>query len=382
MLDKRLLRACAFPSIVSIAAIAVGGIVSIAVKADPTEPHAVYAAAMANEAAVTRSIEQPSAEAPAAEPTATSAPKRRIEAKPPQAPTATPTEVAPPAPAPSEAPQEAPVAGVEALVAPEEEANARPSSLFDDNQLIVYYGTPLAPGLGVLGTAPPQEIAQRLKDHTRLYDDLNGDRKAVGVMDLIYGVVQAEPTANGLYLSYLSDDVVNEYIRVAEEQDLQIILDLQIGRSTVAAEVEKVERFLKNPRVHVAIDPEYAVGPNGYPILTPGVISGHDINGAQLYLEELTEKYNLPPKMLVVHQFMDQTIIQGEVTADLPNVDLVLNMDAFGDYPEKVKKYKQYMARPYAQYRSFNIFLKQDRPVGTEQDVLALDPMPDMVMYQ
>jgi hypothetical protein len=255
-------------------------------------------------------------------------------------------------------------------------------SLFERNQLIVYYGTPLAPGLGVLGTMPPDEVAQRLKDHARLYDDLNGDRSAVATLDLIYGVVQSEPTSNGLYLSYLADDRVEEYIRLAEEHDLQVILDLQIGRSTVAAEIEKIERFLLHPRVHVAIDPEYAVGPNGYPIHTPGVISGHDINGAQLYLQELTEKHNLPPKMLVVHQFMDGTIIEGEVTANLPNVDVVLNMDAFGDYPEKVKKYRHYMARPYAERRSFNIFLKQDRPVGTEEDVLALDPMPDMVMYQ
>jgi hypothetical protein len=286
-----------------------------------------------------------------------------------------------PAPAEQAAPQAEPEQ--EAPPAPPApEPTPKPGSLFDHSQLIVYYGTPLAPGLGELGMYPPQEMAERLKSHTRLYDDLNGDRKAIATMDLIYGVVQAEPTKNGLYMSYLSDDRVNEYIRLAEEHDMQLILDLQIGRSTVAAEVEKIERFLLHPRVHVAIDPEYAVGPNGYPIHTPGVISGHDINGAQLYLQELTERHNLPPKMLVVHQFMDGTIIEGEVTANLPDVELVLNMDAFGDYPEKVKKYKHYMTRPYAERRSFNIFLKQDRPVGTEQDVLALDPMPDMVMYQ
>jgi len=364
LFNKRLWRAYAVPCVISISAIAFGGIVGIASKGDPADPPAVHAAAPG----ASRTIDESSVPTTTVPPTVSPTPKPaqgpRLELRQPQQ-----QEPAPQA-EPAEAPTEVPP------------TPAPVPSLFEENQLIVYYGTPLAPGLGVLGTMPPQEVAQRLKDHARLYDDLNGDRRAIPTLDLIYGVVQSEPTANGLYLSYLSDDRVNEYIRLAEEHDLQVILDLQIGRSTVAAEIEKIERFLLNPRVHVAIDPEYAVGPNGYPIHTSGVISGHDINGAQLYLQELTEKHNLPPKMLVVHQFMDGTIIEGEVTANLPNVDVVLNMDAFGDYPEKVKKYRHYMARPYAERRSFNIFLKQDRPVGTEEDVLALDPMPDMVMYQ
>jgi hypothetical protein len=353
-----------------------GGVFGITAKTDPPiEPETVAA-----ESAVFPSFTLGEDLAQIAAEEEASAPRRDLfVAKPPARPAVSPEpEPGKPQPEPPAAEAEEPVPPPP----PEPTPTPKPSSLFDHSQLIVYYGTPLAPGLGELGMYPPQEMAERLKNHTRLYDDLNGDRKAVATMDLIYGVVQAEPTGNGLYVSYLSDERVNEYIRLAEEHDMQLILDLQIGRSTVAAEVEKIERFLLHPRVHVAIDPEYAVGPNGYPIHTPGVISGHDINGAQLYLQELTEKHNLPPKMLVVHQFMDGTIIEGEVYANLPNVDLVLNMDAFGDYPEKVKKYKHYMARPYAERRSFNIFLKQDRPVGSEQDVLALDPMPDMVMYQ
>ncbi|MEX0749202.1 MAG: hypothetical protein WD359_00200 [Dehalococcoidia bacterium] len=364
MFNKRPWRAYAVPCFISITAIAFGGFVGIASRGDPGDPPTVHAAA-----GTTQIYTQDAGAAPGASPTVSPTPKPlapRLELRRPQAP-----PEAPPAP-PTAVPRDVPPTPVPPA----------PTSLFETNQLIVYYGTPLAPGLGVLGTMSPQDLAQRLKEHARLYDDLNGDRKAVPTLDLIYGIVQSEPTGNGLYLSYLPDDRVEEYLRLAEEHGLQVILDLQIGRSTVAAEIAKIERFLLNPRVHVAIDPEYAVGPNGYPIHTSGVISGHDINGAQLYLQELTEKHNLPPKMLIVHQFMDGTIIEGEVTADLPNVDVVLNMDAFGDYPEKVKKYRHYMARPYAERRSFNIFLKQDRPVGTEQDVLALDPMPDMVMYQ
>lgn len=370
MFDKPLLRACGVPCIVSIAAIALGGIVGITTKSDPSAPPAVYASADLTATSFTPVADQPSPEA--AEPAETD--KQRLQLKPPEEPAKqepAATDAAPPEEAPA----------VEEAPATPEPAPA-PHSLFDNAQIVTFYGTPLAAGMGVLGTFPPDEMAQRLKGQAQIYDDLNGDRSVVGAMDLIYGVVQSEPTNNGLYVSYLDDARVEEYIRLAEQYDLQLILDLQIGRSTVADEIQKIERFLLNPRVHVAIDPEYAVGPNGYPIHTPGVISGHDINGAQLYLSELTAAHNLPPKMLVIHQFMDGTIIEGDVTAELPNVDLVLNMDAFGPYADKVDKYRHYASRPYAHHRSFNIFLKQDEPVGTEQDVLALDPMPDMVMYQ
>jgi hypothetical protein len=368
-LNKRLARAYIAPCFISIAALALGGVVGLSARSDAVEPPAVLAESAIDRATVTATDQLHATPTSEVSPTATATAKQRVDPRPPEQPTPVADLSAPAPPANAEA-------------APADPPAPEQTSLFEHNQLIVYYGTPLAPGLGVLGLHPPQEMAQRLKDHTRLYDDLNGDRNAVPVMDLIYGVVQSEPTKNGLYLSYLSDERVNEYIRLAEEHDMQLILDLQIGRSTVTAEVEKIERFLMHPRVHVAVDPEYAVGPNGYPIHTPGRISGHDINAAQLYLHELAAKHNLPPKMLVIHQFMDGTIVEGEVTVELPNVDLVLNMDAFGDYPEKVKKYRHYATRPYAQHRSFNIFLKQDKPVGSEEDVLALDPMPDMVMYQ
>lgn len=258
----------------------------------------------------------------------------------------------------------------------------RPPSLLENNTLVAFYGTPLAPGLGVLGLYAPDEMVARLKQQTAIYDDLNGERGAVATMDLIYSIVQDQPTANGLYLNYLPDHRVQEYIALAEQHDVQLILDLQIGRGNVLDEVRKIERFLLHPRVHVAIDPEYAVGPHGYPILTPGVISGHDINAVQAYLSILTAMNDLPPKMFVIHQFMDKTIIEGEVTQSHENVDVVLNMDAYGPKHEKDKKYRHFASRPYAERRSYNIFLKQDQPIASELEVLQLDPMPEMVMYQ
>lgn len=270
------------------------------------------------------------------------------------------TEAAPPAPTPA----------------------PRPESVLANNQLIVFYGTPLASGLGILGMYSPDEAAQRVVDQAAAYDALNGDRGAKPTLDLIYALAMDEPTPNGLYIRYLNDETVQQYIEVAERYDLQLMLDLQIGRGNIAEEVRKIERFLINPRVHVAIDPEYAVGPEGAPILTPGQMSGHEINEVQRYLAELGARYNLPAKVLVVHQFMEETIVEGEVTEQIDGVELVLNMDAFGALHEKERKYRYFASLPHAKRKSYNIFLKQDERTLTEAEVLELSPQPDAVFYQ
>ncbi|MBF6599191.1 MAG: hypothetical protein IVW36_01625 [Dehalococcoidia bacterium] len=258
----------------------------------------------------------------------------------------------------------------------------RPPSLFDNAQVVAFYGSPISGALGVLGRFPPQEMASWLLGEAGIYDALNGNRGVVPALDLIYSQAQADPTANGLYLRYLDDATVQRYIALAEQRGLQLILDLQIGRGDILGEVQKIGAYLANPRVHLAIDPEYAVGPNGVPIETPGVITGDQINAVQAYLNGIVQANNLPPKLFVIHQFMDQTVVNGEVTQRFPGVDLVLNMDAYGDARGKADKYRLFAGRPYAQHRSYNVFLKLDAPVASEQDVMNLTPQPDMVEYQ
>jgi hypothetical protein len=254
--------------------------------------------------------------------------------------------------------------------------------LLEANQVVVFYGSPLSDGLGILGKFDPEDAADRVRRMAFKYDRKNGDRGAIGALDLIYAMAMDHPTDNGLYLRYLEDHVVERYLRAAEAQGVELILDLQIGRGDILEEVRKIERFLLNPRVHVAIDPEYAVGPWGEPILTPGYITGDQINAVQDYVAELVRAHGLPQKMVVLHQFMDETVVDGQATRAVPEVELVLNMDAFGASQDKHKKYRDYAQLPYAERDSYNIFLKQDDRVPSEEEVLELSPEPDVVFYQ
>lgn len=255
-------------------------------------------------------------------------------------------------------------------------------SLLEDNNLVVYYGSPRYSGLGVLGTTDAVTISAGLELARARFDEANGDRGAVGAMELIYGMALADPGKYGNYVGYLNDRTVRRYIETAEENDQIVILDLQIGRGRILDEVRKIERFLRDPRVHVAIDPEYAVGPQGVPIETPGRITGEEINDVQRYLARIARRYGLPNKLLVVHQYMDETIVDGAAVERVAGVDLVLNMDAYGAHQAKIEKYLRYAARPYAHYRSYNVFLKQDERVPDVEELLDIWPAPDVIMYQ
>lgn len=266
------------------------------------------------------------------------------------------------------------------MPAPEPERAERPSAL--DDQLVVYYGTPVAPGLGVLGRIDRAELPDALGGHAARVDELNGARGAKGAIHLIYGMAQADPGPEGMHVGYLADAVVEEYIALAEEHDFEVILDTQVGRNNLVDEVRRMERFLEHPRVHIAFDPEYAVGPSGVPIATTGVVTGAQVNEIQQIVDGIVREHDLPKKMVVMHQFMDHTLVDGEAIREHENVDFMLNMDAWGDVPSKVNRYEHFMSQSWAFNRGYNVFLNLDDRVSDEQELLNLAPTPDAIFYQ
>jgi hypothetical protein len=258
----------------------------------------------------------------------------------------------------------------------------RPPSLLDDAQMVVYYGTPRTSGLGVLGRWSATEAARQVQARAEAFDRLNGDRDVVPAMELIYGMVTAEAGPRGDHVAYLSDDEVQPYLDAAEELDQQVILDLQIGRNDPSSEIGRIAHLLEDPRVHVAIDPEYAVGPQGVPLQTLGRITGEELNEVQEAVRRIVDEHDLPPKMVIVHQFMDETIVGGEAIRRVDGVDLVLNMDAWGDVAAKKRMYEHFAAKPWAHNRSYNVFLQLDSAISSEEELLGLEPVPDVFMYQ
>ena len=252
----------------------------------------------------------------------------------------------------------------------------------EHSQVISYYGNPYSADMGILGADDIESVASQLEEQAERYDELNGSPGAVPALHLVYAVAQAEPTDNGLFLQYVDDAQIEELLALTAERGLLLFLDLQIGRSTVEAELEKVLPYLRHPQVHLAIDPEFAMEATEVPGIHLGKLLAADIDRAQAMLQELVQAERLPPKLLIVHQFVDSMMPDGDAIKRYPGVELIIDMDGFGPAEIKRVKYERFAARPYASHAAIKLFFDYDPDLMSEEDVLSLEPRPAVIIYQ
>ena len=261
-------------------------------------------------------------------------------------------------------------------------APARESYL-EDAQAVSFYGHPTAPALGALGLDDPAGIATEIDRWAARYDRLNGERDVLSAFHVITGVSQSHPTPDGTWLGRLSDERIAEYVEVARERGMLVFLDIQIGWSDALTEVRLLEPFLREPFVHVALDPEFATLHTGIrPGLVIGSMTGAEINEVQRYLAGIVQAEGLPPKILMVHQFTPRMIRDRDAIQDFAGVDLSIDMDGFGLIPVKVAGYNAFAVPEPSEWPAFKLFFDYDTPLMTPEQVQALDPPPDLIIYQ
>jgi hypothetical protein len=246
------------------------------------------------------------------------------------------------------------------------------------NQILSYYGNPHVPAMGILGQLEPDELVAKLREHAGTYDALNGPLGVRPALHFVHATAQPEPGPDGLYLQYEARSTLTRYINLACQNGLLIFIDLQIGRSDVTGEVEKVLPYLGQSHVHLALDPEFTMPPGEVPGETIGTMDAAEINEAQEIVQRFVEERGLPDKVLVVHRFTDEMITRSELIEDFPNVRLVIDMDGFGPAEIKQVKYGWYAAP--AEYSGIKLFFQHDPDLMSEEDVLTLQP--DVIIYQ
>lgn len=258
-----------------------------------------------------------------------------------------------------------------------------PPSILETHQVVSYYGYPEVRGMGELGRHNPEAAAEQIKALATQYDELNGERQTMGALHLIVDVAQAQPTADGLYLERLDRQVIAEYVEVAREHGLLLFLDLQIGWSNAFEDTQRLEWFLREPFVHLALDPEFATARYGaVPGRVIGSLDADEVNEVQAYLAELVQDAGIPPKLLVLHQFQRRMLIEPERYADVAEVELTIDMDGFGGIGPKIGGYQRYALSDYAERSAFKLFYRWDEPVMTPEQIMGLDDPPDYIIYQ
>ena len=255
-------------------------------------------------------------------------------------------------------------------------------SLFEGAQVVSFYGYPGVPVMGALGKAPPAEAAEEIATWAARYDRLNGSRDVIPAFHLITAVAQAHQTKDGTYLRRMSDERIATYVEAARERGMLVFLDVQIGWSDPLTEAKLLEKFLREPFVHLALDPEFATLQRGLrPGLVIGSLEAEQLNEVQHYLASLVEEEGLPAKILVVHQFVDWMLLNRDTVEDVSSVELTIDMDGFGGISLKLKHYKRYSLVAPSERAAIKLFFRQDQPIMSPEQIQALAHVPDMIIY-
>jgi hypothetical protein len=257
-----------------------------------------------------------------------------------------------------------------------------PGSLFPGCRVVAYYGNPMSRRMGILGEIKPDSMLARLAKQAAAYAAVDSARPVLPALELIATVAQAGPGRSGLYRARMPDTLIERVMGWAEARHYLVILDIQTGRSTMAAELVPLMKYLARPYVHLALDPEFSIGTKHIPGKVIGRIDAADVNAVSSVLANLVDSLKLPPKMLIVHRFTRPMLSNHEKIKLDPRVQIVIDMDGFGAPHLKYGSYKAYVHDRPVQFAGFKVFYKNDKPMLTPAQVLELDPVPLFIMYQ
>ena len=251
-----------------------------------------------------------------------------------------------------------------------------------DHRLVAYYGNPHSTQMGILGEMEPDALMKKLKKQTQAYSDADPSHPAIPTIELISTIAQRNPGPEGKYYHMTSKDDLDEYAALAKKNDALLMLDVQLGTDSVLHQVKLLEKWLKLPYVHVAIDTEFHVAEGETPGINLGSVDGAEVQKAVDYVSKLVKENNLPDKIVLVHQFTDKALVNKKAIKPADNVEVALNFDGYGPDSTKMSLYRKFVKNDPVQYGAFKIFYKKDQPVMTPEDVLKLDPNPAIINYQ
>ena len=266
-------------------------------------------------------------------------------------------------------------------------AEKRPAALpgggrqiFPKYRVVGFYGAPQDKQLGALGIGTPDEAAARLRKVARGY--ATKSRPVLPVFELISTIAAEAPGDDGMYRIHQSDEVIGRYLSAARRAKALLLLDIQPGRGDFLSEAQRLERWLLQPDVGLALDPEWHVGPGEVPGKVIGSVTADEVNAVSAYLSAFVTDHDLPDKLFVVHQFTSSMIENKDRVEQRLGLALTMNVDGFGDRSNKVSKYNLFTSELTRFHNGFKLFYEEDTNLMTPRQVLALDPPPDLVVYE
>jgi hypothetical protein len=252
-------------------------------------------------------------------------------------------------------------------------------SLLPEHRVVAFYGAPQSRELGALGIGKPDTAARRLARQAKPYG--RDGRTTLPALELITVIANADAGSDGMYRTRQEDAVVRRYLRAARRAKALLLLDIQPGRSDFFAEATRLEKWLKEPDVGLALDPEWRVGDGEVPGQVIGHVEAREVNATAAWLAKLVAREELPEKLLVIHQFTDDMVDETALKSR-DGLAIVLNADGFGGRAVKRAKYHAFTRQSPGFYPGFKLFYEEDEDLMSPRSVLRLKPPPDFVVYE
>ena len=246
-------------------------------------------------------------------------------------------------------------------------------------RVVAYYGAPQDRQLGALGIGTPDHAARRLAHQAKPYS--RSSRPVLPALELLAVVAAGAPGQNGLYSLRQPDAVIRRYLKAARKAKALLLLDIQPGRSDFFTETTRLRKWLEQPDVGLALDPEWRMGPGQVPGKVIGHVGAREVNATTAWLSQLVQRRHLPQKLLLVHQFTDDMVPEQQLKRP-PGLAYVLNVDGFGSQELKVAKYHDFVAQAPSFRRGFKLFYQEDTKTMSPAQVMRLSPRPDVVVYE
>lgn len=256
------------------------------------------------------------------------------------------------------------------------------------NRIIAYYGNFYSTKMGVLGEYEESVMLDMLRAEQKTWEAADPTTPTIPAINYIAITAQELPGKENLYMLRMPDSQIDKALEVAKKLDNGIvILDIQIGFSTFARELDLLKEYLAKPNVHLGVDPEFRMIGKESPGHVIGSVDAADINFVIDYLAELVREHDLPPKVLVIHRFTQRMVTNYQNIKRVPEVQVVMDMDGWGPPAKKINTYKSFIYPEPVQFTGFKIFYKNDlKPPSerllTPQDLLNLTPRPLFIQYQ
>jgi hypothetical protein len=252
------------------------------------------------------------------------------------------------------------------------------TTIFPKYRVVAYYGTAGTGTLGVLGEAGPDKMLPKLRNAAKGFA---GGRQVQVAYELIASVAQAGPGKDGDYSQLIDLDQIQRYVDQAKRNKVLVILDLQPGRGDFLPQAKALERFLVEPHVGLALDPEWRMAAGKVPGKTIGRVGAAEVNRVSAYVAGLVKQHGLPEKLFVLHQFRASMLPDVQKIAKRPGLAMVQHVDGFGTRSEKDATWNR-IKRPQQFRLGYKLFYDEDVKRYSPADVLKIKPVPDLISYQ